>query len=48
MAPRPFAGSSLFLFLGTPAAKSGRVSWTEVLVAAALRRAAQATADSAL
>ena len=43
-----FCGSQAFLFLqdiyiffGTPAANSGRVSWTEVPVAAALRLAAR-------
>ena len=48
-----FCGSQAFLFLqdfffGTPAANFGRVSWTEVLVATALRHVAQAPAASAL
>ena len=38
----------LFFVFGTPTANSGRVSWTEVVVAVALRRAAQTTAASAL
>lgn len=44
----PRASSFCKLFFGTLAANSGRVSWTEVVVAVALRRAAQATATSAL
>lgn len=44
----PFAGFFFFFFFGTPAAKFGRVSWTEVLKAAAsLRRAVLVTAATA-
>ena len=52
VAPRASSFCKRFFFLffvfGTPTANSGRVSWTEVVVAVALRRAAQTTAASAL